>query len=56
MMTWPVRYQLTAENLQHIINSLDTEYDQNALKAVVFATRSRRDVEALGIKLKLIEL
>ena len=45
-----VRYQLTAENLQDIINSLDTEYDQNALKAVVFATRSRRDVEALGIK------
>ena len=45
-----VRYQLTDENLQDIINSLDTEYDQNALKAVVFATRSRRDVEALGIK------
>ena len=45
-----VQYQRTAENLQDIINSLDTEYDQNALKAVVFATRSRRDVEALGIK------
>ena len=45
-----VRYQLTAENLQDIINSLDIECDQNALKAVVFATRGRRDVEALGIK------
>ena len=45
-----VRYQLTAENLPDIINLLDTEYDQNALKAVVFTTRSRRDVEALEIK------
>lgn len=45
-----VRYELTASNLQSIINSMDTEYDKNALKAVIFATRCRSEVESLGIK------
>ena len=29
---------------------MDTEYDRNALKAIIFATQSRKEVEALGIK------
>lgn len=29
---------------------MDTEYDKSALKAIIFATRSRKEVEALGIK------
>ena len=29
---------------------MDTEYDRNELKATIFATQSRKDVEALGIK------
>ena len=29
---------------------MDTEYDRNALKAIIFATRSCKEVEALGIK------
>lgn len=45
-----VRYQLTSSNLTSIITSMDTEYDRNALKAIIFATRSRKEVEALGIK------
>ena len=45
-----VRYQLTSSNLTSIIQSLDTEYDRNALKAIIFATRSHKEVEALGIK------
>ena len=29
---------------------MDTEYDRNALKAIIFATRSRKEVDVLGIK------
>ena len=29
---------------------MDTEFDKNALKAVLFATSSRKDIEDLGIK------
>ena len=29
---------------------MDTEYDRNTLKAIIFATRSRKEVEVLGIK------
>lgn len=46
----PVRNQLTSSNLKSILSSMDTEYDKNALKAVLFATRSRKDITALGIK------
>ena len=42
-----MRYQLTSSNLTSILKSMDTEY---ALKAIIFATRSRKEVEALGIK------
>lgn len=45
-----LRYQLTSSNLKVIIDSMDTEFDKNALKAVLFATRSRKDIEDLGIK------
>lgn len=45
-----VRYQLTSSTLTSIIKSMDTEYDRNALKVIIFATQSRKEVEALGIK------
>ena len=45
-----LRYQLTSSNLKVIIDSMDTEFDKNALIAVLFATRSRKDIEDLGIK------
>ena len=45
-----LRYQLTSSNLKVIIDSMDTEFDKNALKAVLFTTRSRKDIEDLGIK------
>ena len=45
-----LRYQLTSSNLKVIINSVDTEFDKNALKAVLFATRRRREIEDLGVK------
>ena len=44
------RYKLTCASLTNIIKSMDTEYDRNALKAIIFATRSRKEVEVLGIK------
>ena len=44
------RYKLTCANLTSIIKSMDTEYDRNALKVIIFATRSRKEVEVLGIK------
>lgn len=44
-----VRYQLTSSSLGTIIKSMDTEYDRNALKAVPFATRSRKEITELGI-------
>ncbi|CAB4020881.1 RNA-directed DNA polymerase from transposon X-element, partial [Paramuricea clavata] len=45
-----IRFQLTCSNLRSIINSMDTEFDRNALKAVLFATRSRKEIADLGIK------
>ena len=44
-----VRYQLTSSSLGTIIKSMDTEYDRNALKAVLFATRSCKEITELGI-------
>lgn len=44
-----VRYQLDSSSLGSIIKSMDTEYDRNALKAVLFATRSRKEIKELGI-------
>ena len=44
------RYMLTTSTLGSIINSMDTEYDKNALKAVLFATQSRKEISELGIK------
>ncbi len=45
-----IRFQLTSSNLKSIINFMDTEFDRNALKAVLFATRSRKEISDLGIK------
>ena len=45
-----MQFQLTPANLKKIMSSMDTEYDKNALKAVIFASRSRREVQTLGIK------
>ena len=39
------RYKLTCASLTNIIKSMDTEYDRNTLKAIIFATRSRKEVE-----------
>lgn len=44
------RYPLNAKSLQSILNSMDTEYDRMALKAVVFALHSRPEIYNLGIK------
>jgi hypothetical protein len=45
-----VRYSLDEKSLSRIIASMDTEYDQMALKAVLFATHSRTETYNLGIK------
>ena len=46
----PVHYPLTSSNVKSILSSMDTEYDKNTLKAVLFATQSRKDITDLGIK------
>ena len=45
-----VRYQLASSNLKSNLSSMDTEYDKNSLKAVLFATGNRKDITDLGIK------
>ncbi len=44
------RLHLNAATLNSILNSLDTEYDRMALKAVVFTLHSRSEMYNLGIK------
>jgi len=44
------RFPLDSESLNKILNSMDTEYDQMALKAVIFALHSRSQTYDLGIK------
>ena len=44
------RLHLNAATLNSILNSLDTEYDCMALKAVVFALHSTSETYNLGIK------
>ncbi|CAB4031932.1 Hypothetical predicted protein [Paramuricea clavata] len=44
------RFDLNADTLKHVLQSLDTEYDKSVLKAMIFATSSRRKVYELGIK------
>lgn len=45
------RFPLASELLIKILNSMDTEYDRMALKAVSFALHSRSQTYELGIKL-----
>ena len=44
------RLHLNTATLNSILNSLDTEYDRMALKAVVFALHSRSETYNLGVK------
>lgn len=44
------RFPLDSELLNKILNSIDTEYDPMALKAVIFALHSRSQTYELGIK------
>ena len=44
------RFPLDSELLNKILNSMDTEYDPMALKAVIFALHSRSQTYELGIK------
>ena len=44
------RFPLDSESLNKILNSMDTEYDRLALKAVIFALHSRSQTYELGIK------
>ena len=45
-----MQFQLTPANLKKIIDSIDTKYDKNVLKAIIFASRSCREVQSLGIR------
>jgi sulfite reductase alpha subunit-like flavoprotein len=44
------RFPLDYESLNKLLNSMDTEYDRMALKAVIFALHSRSQTYELGIK------
>ena len=44
------RFPLDSESLNKILNSIDTEYDRMALKAIIFALHSRSQTYELGIK------
>ena len=44
------RFDLNADTLKHVLQSMDTEYDKSVLKAMIFATSSRKKVYELGIK------
>ena len=43
------RFPLDSELLNKILNSMDTEYDRMALKAVIFALHSRSQTYEQGI-------
>ena len=44
------KFDLNADTLKHVLQSMDTEYDKSVLKAMIFATSSRKKVYELGIK------
>ena len=45
-----IRFDLNAQSLERVLKSMDTEYDKSVLKAMIFATASRRKTYELGIK------
>lgn len=44
------RLKLTAYFLESVLASMDTEYDRNALKEILFTFLSRSEIYALGVK------
>ncbi|CAH3151964.1 unnamed protein product, partial [Porites evermanni] len=44
------RLKLTADVLESVLASMDTEYDRNALKRILFTFLSRSEIYALGVK------
>lgn len=44
------RFDLNVESLKRVLQSMDTEYEKSVLKAMIFATASRKKVQELGIK------
>jgi len=44
------RLKLTADVLECVLASMDTEYDRNALKGILFTFLSRSEIYALGVK------
>ena len=44
------RFDLNAGSLKRVLQSMDTEYDKTVLKAMIFASASRKKVYELGIK------
>lgn len=44
------RVKLTADVLESVLASMDTEYDRNALKGILFTFLSRSEIYALGVK------
>ena len=44
------RGKLTADVLESVLASVDTEYDRNALKGILFTFLSRSEIYALGVK------
>ena len=44
------RFDLNADSLKRVLQSMDTEYDKTVLKAMIFASASRKKVYELGIK------
>jgi len=44
------RFDLNAESLHSIINSMETEYDKSVVRALIAATSTRREIYNLGLK------
>ena len=44
------RLKLTADVLERVLSSMDTEYDRNALKGILFTFLSRSEIYSLGVK------
>ena len=44
------RLKLTADVLECVLSSMDTEYDRNALKGILFTFLSRSEIYSLGVK------
>lgn len=44
------RFDLNVESLKRVLQSMDSEYDKSVLKAMIFATASRKKIQELGIK------